>query len=307
MNTLYGIGLKAAAEKILGAFYDALPCDRGVAARLAEITYHNHQDRFPVGRVERNRFLLYTMFRSMPSSLLTSAYFENLDQILKKRERRAAPGQVVLGLGTGRSGSTTLTAILASIDQSLATHENPPLINWQPLPEQIEFHVKRLAILSWYHPVTFSCAFYNLGMLDTFLERFPEGKVIGTYRETESCARSFFAITGSDTNRWVAPHNGIWSGSIWDPLFPNYPIPVGARRNRDEVKLAHITRYVVEYNSKLKLYAERFPQRLLVVRTEELDTPSTRRRISEFLGTPVTTSSLRLNVGSIDHWGDTWI
>ncbi|MBV8652070.1 MAG: hypothetical protein JO255_11430 [Alphaproteobacteria bacterium] len=303
---LYGVGLQAAAEKTLGLVHDALPCDLAAAERRGQMIYRSQEARFPLGSAERSCFLLHTMYRSLPSELLTSAYFANLEHFFKMRERRATPGQLVLGLGTTRSGSTTMTEILGSVEGALSTHEVPPLIYWRPLPEQVEFHLKRLEVLRWYFPLVVNCASYGLGMLDDFLERFPDGKIVAAHRATEPCARSNFRIIPPRSNRWAALHNGVWSATAWDPLFPKYPVPDGARANRDDVKRDHIRRYITEYNARLKSYAERLPSRFLLVRTEELDAWATRTRISEFLGMPITMESVRLNVRTIERWGETW-
>lgn len=305
-NFLFALGFHGVAEKTLGIIHDALPCDLAVAQRRGEMIYRARERLFPIGGAERSHFLLHTMLQSTPSELLTTAYFANLDKVFAKSEPRARQGHVVLGLGTGRSGSSTLAAILGSVEGALSIHEVPPLIYWHPSREQVEFHMRRLEVLSWHFPLTVNSGYYYLWVLDEFFDRFPEGKAIGAYRATEPCASSWFNIVPRWSNRWVSSHNGIWGATAWDPTLPKYPIPDGAHRDPDEVKRDHIRRYIVEYNDKLKSYADRFPERFLLVRTEDLDEPSTRTCISDFLGASVTMSSVRLNVQTIENWGDMW-
>ncbi len=52
----------------------------------------------------------------------------------------------------------------------------------------------------------------------------------------------------------------------------------------------------MEYNARLQALAERLPDRILLLRTEELDLPATRQKISEFVRLPVGLSKVRLNV-----------
>jgi len=58
-----------------------------------------------------------------------------------------------------------------------------------------------------------------------------------------------------------------------------------------------VRRYIEEYNQRLHSLAQRLPERILLLSTAELDSPSTRRRISEFLQLPVATVQIRHNVG----------
>jgi hypothetical protein len=75
-------------------------------------------------------------------------------------------------------------------------------------------------------------------------------------------------------------------------------LPEGARRYPVKAKEDLVRRYVVEYNDRLRQLAARMPDRVLLLRTEELDTPATRRRISEFVGLPVGTAKVHLNMGT---------
>ena len=102
------------------------------------------------------------------------------------------------------------------------------------------------------------------------------------------------------TNQWAAPHNHIWHCDSWHPTFPTYELPKDARRNKDSVKRDLGRRYIVEYNDTLRAIAAARPDRLLVVRTEELDAPASRQKISDHIGCPVAMEAVRLNTGSLD-------
>src|SRR5262249_11185567 len=85
-------------------------------------------DQHPIGSVGLGGVILDWMWEIPPTETLRAAYFENLELLLKKRPKRQVPGQIVFGLGTGRCGSTSLTALLGTIAESRSTHENPPPI-----------------------------------------------------------------------------------------------------------------------------------------------------------------------------------
>jgi hypothetical protein len=61
-----------------------------------------------------------------------------------------------------------------------------------------------------------------------------------------------------------------------------------------------IRQYVTDYNNRLKFLAERTPERMLLLRTEDLSEPSTRREISAFLGFHITEVPIHLNVGRME-------
>lgn len=300
-NTLHGLGMRSVAEQLLGGLYDCYPFDEPLAMRVGEMRYDNHEKEYPAGTAERGVFLLKTIGRSFPTERLSGAYFHNLEAMLEKRERRAVPGQVVLGLGTGRCGSTSLAAMLASVEDALVTHENPPLLFWEPRQRQVEFHLRRFRLLRQYFPLVADCAHWWLNMLDPFFAAFPTGKAIGLCRDTEATLRSFLKVTAKprDHNHWVLPHNGLWYSDRWSPTFPQYAPPGDAVDDPAKAKSALIRRYVTEYNERLQTWAARAPGRVLLLRTEELGSPETRRRIADFIGLPPGAREIRLNVGTV--------
>lgn len=297
------LGLRSLAEQFLGGMYDSYPFDYALAMRLGDLRYDNRKNAYPAGTIERSRCILKTMGRSFPTDLLSAAYFANLRQVLETQEQRREPGQIVLGMGTGRSGSTTLAGILASVDGSRVTHENPPLIFWEPHPRQVQFHLRRFQVLAQHFEFVADCSHWWLNVTDRFFDTFPSGKIIGVYRDTEACAKSFMKVSAlpRDHNHWVMPHNGIWPSDRWSPTYPQYAMPDDVKQSRDQSKFALIKRYVAEYNERLHRIAAERPKRALLLRTEELDDAATRTKIADFLERPIAASAVRLNVGTIAH------
>jgi len=278
------------------------PYDRGARENLARVLFAMQRDRFPLGTVERGQHLLSIMGDAFPIAPLRSDYFENLERLLAQKPGRASPGTVVLGLGSGRCGSTTLTALVASTADSVATHENPPLVYWEPLAQQRDFHFERLARLAERFALVFDASHWWLNLAETFLARFPEGKIVGLHREIEACARSFLArkaLGRGSINHWAPQGNGIWRHNIWDPVYPTYPLPANAARDPDGAKLDAIRRYVLEYNEALRALAERWPARVLLLRTEELADPTAQVRLFAFLHVAGKPSAAVLNAGTV--------
>jgi hypothetical protein len=188
--------------------------------------------------------------------------------------------------------------MLATIGGSCCTNENPPLISWTPHPEEIAFHLLRFRRLAPYHPLVADVSHWWLNAIDRFFAEFPEACVVGTLR---SCAGSFMRIKGSGRgsyNHWVPYGNGIWAAARWDPAYPTYPVPAQAALDPDGAKLELIARYVQEYNDAMHVLAERFPTKVLLVRTESLDDEPVQNAIFDFVGLHGTVTKTHLNVGT---------
>jgi hypothetical protein len=291
--------LRPAADTWLGLCADN-PYDRRAREKLGDLKFQVQESNYALGSVARSRFILRVMGVSFPTGRLREAYFENLDQVLKSRPKRATPGAIVLGVGSGRCGSTTLAAALAGVSDACATHENPPMIFWQPIEEQLEVHFERFRRLADRFALVFDAASWWLNALERFFAEFPQAKVIGLYRDTAACVQSFMKIKGSgrgSLNHWAAPGNGIWTTSPGDPMYPSYAVPTALVNNPDAAKAVLIERYVTEYNQKLHEAAAKYGQRMLLLRTEELGEPATIARLSAFLGVSLSMPPAAMNVG----------
>jgi len=95
--------LKAEAERS-SARRNADPYDRTAREELARALLEMDGERFPRGSVERGHILLLILSEAFPIPGVRSAYMSNLESLLVSRALRAAPGRVVLGLGSGRCG-----------------------------------------------------------------------------------------------------------------------------------------------------------------------------------------------------------
>ena len=230
------------------------PYDRAASQTHADEMFHRREREQPSGTIDRGRLLLEIMEAWYPTPTLEDAYFANLELMLRGRVKLSCPGRLVLGLGTGRSGSTTLAALLATVDRACCTHENPPLIFWEPDRAQTEFHIRRFQLLGEYYSLIADVSHWWLNVLDTFFQHFPNSRAVGLVRDTDDCVKSFMRVKGygrGSLNHWVSHGNGIWVTSSWDPAYPSYPVPAYAQDAVDRAKLELIRRYVGEYNDQL--------------------------------------------------------
>ena len=295
--------LKHCADRTWRAISDAVAWDLALREELAATMFAAREANFAGGTAGRAQYILYTMALSLPSKALVDAYFENLQEFLRPYPKLDRPGRVVLGLGTGRCGSTTLSAAFRDRPGLCGTHENPPYVNWTPLAAQVDFHVRRFQLLTQYFSVVFDAAHWWLNLQQRIFAAFPDSKLIGLVRETDSCVSSILKFQGrgaGSLNYYATPHNGLWRPGLWDPTYPSYSVPAGVLPGSDEAfatKRAMITQYVADYNRELTALADRHPQRVLIVRTEALNAPETNQRLSDFVGRPIVMPAAR-NVGN---------
>jgi hypothetical protein len=278
------------------------PYDHAARERVAEQLFAQYKKIPPRGTVERGRVILGLIERSAPTKRLAAAYFENLELLLGSKEPRQSPGQLVFGLGSGRSGSTSLTEILGAAEGSLSTHENPPYVAWSPREEELAFHVRRFRLLSRYFSVVADVSHWWLNALDDLFAKLPHAKAVGSFRNVEQCAASHMEVSGfgrGSYNPWAPYGNGVWVHSVYDPTNPTYALPDNYKRDSDNVKLEMITRYVREYNEALYAHAAERPERILLVRTEDLDKTATQKSILDFVGVNGRIVNAQMNVGTV--------
>jgi hypothetical protein len=264
--------------------------------------FHSREKEQPLGTIGRSQLLLQIIEAGYPTPTLEDAYFANLDLLLRGRDKLGARGRLAIGLGSGRSGSTTLAALLATVEGACCTHENPPVIFWKPDQAQTEFHLRRFRLLCEYHSLVADVSHWWLNVLDTFFQNFPDSRAVGLIRDADDCAKSFMRIKGyghGSMNHWVSHGSGVWIANAWDPTYPSYAVPAHARDEPDRAKLDLIRRYVLEYNDQLAAVARRLPDRVLLLRTEELSRPSTQKRIFDFLAVEGRIAKLKLNVRDV--------
>lgn len=237
--------------------------------------------------------------QSFPTRELAAEYFSQLEILLRDIPQRVQPGQLVIGLGPGRCGSTSLAAMLGTAADSICTHETPPLIFWNPEPEQVDFHLRRFRILASHFALVADVSHWWLNTTGRVLEEFPGAKFIGLIRDPDECAMSFMRIQGfgkNSFNPW-ARGNDFWRSGYWDATYPTFALPSDFEARPDFAKLELITRYVSEYNTQVEQAARSAPDRLMLVRTEELALPEIHEKIFAFAQVHVhgATSTQKLN------------
>ena len=244
------------------------------------------------------RRLISLIESSYPIEELVDEYFRNLNALLIDEPTLETAGRVVIGLGPGRCGSTSLSAMLGTIPNSCCTHETPSLIFWTPESEQIDFHVRRFKVLTRYFSVVSDVSHWWLNAIAKILADFPQASAVGLVRDPTECAVSFMRIQGFGKhtfNPWADPDNRLWLAGPWDATYPSYAIPAYAERDPDRAKLELATRYASEYNSRMEALAASAPNRVLLVPTERLSEAGAQDEIFRFAGARGRNADWRLN------------
>jgi hypothetical protein len=274
--------------------YDREHCELIANRLLSEM--HNEPRKGPLETCQR---LLAIIAVSYPTESLAGEYFSNLELVLGSLPRLPNPGQLVIGMGPGRCGSSSLAAMLGTVTNSCCTHESPPLVFWNPQREQIVFHIKRFRMLTDRYSLVADVSHWWLNSIEPVADQFPEVKVIGLVRDPDDCAMSFMRIQGfgkGSWNPWATHGNGLWRAGHWDPTYPSYSTPSCAGKKPDVAKLELVTRYVKEYNGQLEKMARTAPDRVRLFRTEDLGSDKVQEEIFQIAKSPMQIGTWKLNV-----------
>ena len=277
--------------------YDVEALQRNATGLLAELQFAS-----PQTPEEKCRLILGAIHNSYPTKELTDEYFSALELALHDKSRLDVPGQIVIGVGPGRCGSTSLSEMLGTISNSCGTHEGPPLIFWRPRSEQVDFHIRRFTVLAEYYSVVSDVSHWWLNAVDQIWERLPEAKVIGLVRDPEECASSFMRIQGfgkGSLNPWAPRGEKFWRAGLWDATYPSYPIPDLSKVDPDRVKLEQITRYVQEYNARMTELARSQPDRMKLAPTEDLSSAEVQAEIFSIAKHRGESAAWKLNVRGV--------
>lgn len=190
---------------------------------------------------------------------------------------------ILLGIGTGRSGTLSLSRLLNAQPGHSVTHENTPLLPWSS-SDPAEALRKRFA--RWRRrrstPVVGDVASFYLPYLEAAFELEPGLKVICIQRDREEVVESFCRwvdrVEPLPTNHWSAnPAPGFYHDPVWSQIFPKYDDP-----DRETC----LRRYCDEYRDRVEALAKRHPGRIRVFPMDDLNTEEGVRRILDFAGIP---------------------
>lgn len=188
-------------------------------------------------------------------------------------------GNLIIGVGSGRCGSTTLATLLDRQNNARVSHEHSPILYWNGASSADNYHIERFRRLSARYDLVGDVAHWWLPRLEMMIRRFPSVRVIALKRDRQATVRSFLAIKGGNgrgaINHWVKHDGDYWKPNIWDPCYPKY--------QSDSLEVA-IGEYWDEYYRRVDSLKENYPNNIRLFETEALSDPGTQSAILTFAG-----------------------
>jgi len=204
-------------------------------------------------------------------------------------------GHLIIGIGTGRCGSTSLVQILRAQSADVAvTHERPPGLPWQQDAEDLAFHVDCFRTLLKAHRYVGDVAHWWLRYLGSIFDTFPAARVVALQRDRQETIESFERLRGhgpESLNHWCEHDGSYWRRSLWDDYYPSYAL---------DDRAAAIGRYWDTYYQEVETWVRRRPEHVKLVPVTDLNDPVRLRALLAFLGfeNPVVPGRTAWNVGT---------
>jgi len=203
-------------------------------------------------------------------------------------------GRLLLGLGTGRSGSTTLAKLWREQEDCYCSHEHPPRLAWKADSTRLTFHANRFNLLLDDYKYVGDVSHWWLPYIDILMERYDNVRVVVLKRDRKATVDSFLKIKGGNNkgaiNHWVDHDGSFWGNNTWDECYPSY--------DKSTMKEA-IEQYWDDYYDTVDSLTQRYPLSIKLFSTEKLSDPDTQEKLLSFCGftSPKLKTDLYLNKG----------
>lgn len=173
----------------------------------------------------------------------------------------------IVGLGTGRCGTTSLATLIARQPGWDCVHERKPFLSWDvldSLPSDVHFeHESRRKA---------DVGFYYLPHVHWLLETYDGMQFVCLRRDRQQTIDSFCRVRPTGTN-WFS--SSPLKPDRWDRAFPNY----------DGLPFAEaVGAYWDMYYDVAGEYARQWPERFHIFHTEDLNDPAEVERLLRFAG-----------------------
>ncbi len=179
--------------------------------------------------------------------------------------------RLILGLGTGRCGTETLARILSTQSDVEASHEYFGPVPWDGDGQQWMVALRERQDHSP-RSVLAEVAFYWLPYTHEILNSDPQAMAIVLKRPREEVIASYLKKVGLKRNHWS--FEGRSQEDVWNDSYPDYP------GSKEEA----IGRYWDDYYERVDGLIDVFPQRVILMKTEDLNDPTVVTKVMEFVG-----------------------
>lgn len=183
--------------------------------------------------------------------------------------------KLIIGLGTGRCGTWSLTKFLQNQDDFSATHEAFFLPWYRDCAKAYS------SIIQIYqNEAEYLCdvGFYWINYVDEIVALVPDAKLICLKRDKTKTVESFDGRTPYN-NYWTDVSCAYWDWKLWEisglnAMFPSYNLP----------KKEAIGKYWEEYYVKAEAYEKLYPKNFKIFSIENLNSENGQDLILEFIG-----------------------
>lgn len=177
-------------------------------------------------------------------------------------ETKGGPQIFVIGLGSGRSGTVSLSTLLDAQRATSVTHETRPLLPWIPDEEQLSVRLAQLAHRD--ASISGDVAYYYLPYVERINHRLPGVKFVCMRRNFDDTVRSLMAKTDG-RNHWVDHDGSLWrTDDQWDKTMPSFQVMP---------KIEAVRRYVSEYYIEAERLQRQLPRAFRIFDIEMLNNP----------------------------------
>jgi len=167
---------------------------------------------------------------------------------------------VIMGLGTGRSGTHSFSKLMNKYNINL-THEKSGFV-WEFDENKLNRYVRKLKNKETDGDI----AFFNINYIEPLFKEFPDMKVVVLKRQKERVVRSFLGRWGH--KGFLRPGNG---GNL---LFPNYDL------SKEEA----LPLYYDDYYKKIDKLMEKYPNNIKLYTMDAFNDKETQIDMLKFIG-----------------------
>ncbi len=185
-------------------------------------------------------------------------------------------GKIVIGLGSGRSGTQSLARLLNLQYKAKVWHEKEQWrIPWVNGVRRVKHQLHVFRFLSLFYHLVGDIAFYYLPYVPLIQEIIPDAKFICMRRERDATIKSYVNWVGRlNFCPWINHDGTQWSFNHWDQCYPKY----NAQTIEEAVAL-----YYDEYYRIAEEFEKRYPHQFRIFWIDDLNTKEGQNKIFDFL------------------------
>lgn len=209
-------------------------------------------------------------------------------------------GRLVVGLGSGRSGSTSLARFLGAQPNSFFCHEGAyyrPAFLRYTFGEYLPWDIDEDAFRTWLSELTHAageaaffgdCAFYLLPYTDLIRAAHPEARFICIKRDRAAVVASFLR-QHVGTNPWQEHDGSFWLMRMRDRTFPKFDA---------RTKAEAVGKYWDLYSAMTEAYEKKYPDAFRIFDFARLNEQATQVAMLDFAGFPQESRVLKMPVAN---------